>query len=310
MTAQFPNVPDAPGVPAVARADAILRLASSSTGVALTSVSSAVGAITSGDYVSAAASLLAGAAAASSSAATVSAAVGGALALGSDLTGAAAGAQGAWQALQSGDVLGALRQASGAVDRLKSAAATIQNLLNPLTPAAVTGSGVRANAEIAAKWGIYDAAGAALATFDNIVAVEVDLEAQISDYVVEQGGFASYNKVVRPFDVHVIATKGGSVEDRQDVIGAVQSAWASTGLYNVVTPESVYLNVNVTSMRRSAAADRGGGLLTLEIGLRNVRQTASSAFIKTKSPAGSATTQKGSLQAAATTGDGGAGATR
>lgn len=310
MTAQYPNVPDAPGVPAVARADAILRLAGSAAGVALTSVGSAVGAISSGDYVSAAASLLTGVASATSAAASVAPAVGAALSVGSDLTGAAAGAQGAWQALQSGDVLGAVRLANGAVERLESAVATIDDLLNPATPPALAGSGVQANADVAAKWGIYAADGTPIATFDNIVAVEVDLEAQISDYPVEQGGFASYNRVIRPFDVHVMATKGGSVEDRQEVIGAVQSAWSSTDLFNVVTPESVYGNVNVISMRRSATAERGGGLLTLEIGLRNVRQTATLAFTQTKSPAGSEVQQKGSLQTTPAAGDGGAGATR
>jgi len=167
----------------------------------------------------------------------------------------------------------------------------------PQSPALVSGSGRQAQADISASWGIYSETGAPLATFDNIVSFELQLDSQILDYPVEGGGFISANKVLRPFDTRVIATKGGSVEARQAVLGAVQSAWQTTDLYSVVTPDGVYLNCNIVGMRRQASPDHGAYLLVLEIDLRNVRQTATTSFSNVAAPASAAQAQNGAAQA-------------
>src|SRR3546814_13385323 len=109
---------------------------------------------------------------------------------------------------------------------------------------------------------------------------ENTLEARISDYPVEKGGFGSYNKVILPYDIRLVMTRGGSVEDRQDLIKAVNDAWESTDLFNAITPECVYLDVNVVTVRRVATAARGATLLSLEIGLGKVRETAPATISK------------------------------
>lgn len=158
------------------------------------------------------------------------------------------------------------------------------------------GSGFDLLADAASQWGLFDDAGNEVAIADNVIAFEAALETRISDYPVEQGGFGSYNKVQVPFDVRLIMSRGGSVEDREDFYSAIETAWKSTDLYTVVTPEKVYLDVNIVTLRRMAAADRGATLLTLEIGLREVRETASLAFSQTKDPASADTTKNGSVQ--------------
>jgi hypothetical protein len=157
------------------------------------------------------------------------------------------------------------------------------------------------NADTARQWGLFTADGQQAAQADSVVAVEIALEARISDYPVEKGGFGSYNKVQVPYDVRLIMARGGSVEDRQDFLKAMQKAWQSTDLYQIITPESVYLDVNVVTLRRMAAGDRGATLMTLEIGLRKVRETAKLTFTDTKEPAGSGVVQDGSVQAAGST---------
>lgn len=172
------------------------------------------------------------------------------------------------------------------------------------TQDALTSSGDDASADITRQWGLFTQDGDEAAPADNVVAFELGAEARISDYPVAPNttdspqavGFGSYNKVILPYDIRLIMSCGGSVEDRQAFLEAVQDAWQSTELFNVVTPECVYLDVNVVNVRTVRAADRGGGLLTLEIALRKIRQTATLTFTQTQDAAGNSAVNDGSVQ--------------
>lgn len=157
-------------------------------------------------------------------------------------------------------------------------------------------SNAAVQAAMAAQWGLYTQDGDLAAPVDNVVGVEISLDSRISDYPVEKGGFASYNKVIVPNEVRLVLSRGGSVEDRQDFLWAVQDAYRSINLYNVIIPEYVYLDMNVTGVRTIRNADRGMGLLVLEVMLRKVRQTAKLAFTNTKDAASAGQTKDGPVQ--------------
>lgn len=164
----------------------------------------------------------------------------------------------------------------------------------PQTPLPRSNAAVQA--AMAAQWGLYTQSGDLAADWDNVVSVDVSLDSRISDYPVEKGGFATYNKVIVPNEVRLILSKGGSVEDRQDFLWAIQDAYRSINLYNVIIPEYVYLDMNVTGVRTVRSADHGMGLLVLEISLRKVRQTAKLAFTSTKDAASAGQTKDGPVQ--------------
>ncbi len=69
-------------------------------------------------------------------------------------------------------------------------------------------------------------------------------EYEVSDYPVQEGAFASYNKVANPFESTVRMTKGGSVQDRQNFLKQIEDIIGSLDTYDIVTPERTYLNVN------------------------------------------------------------------
>jgi hypothetical protein len=166
------------------------------------------------------------------------------------------------------------------------------------TEVPLTTSGDETNADTASQWGLFDADGNEAVEADNTVAFELSAEARISDYPVEQGGFSSFNKVIVPYETHLVMTKGGSVEDRAQFLSILQNASQTTDLFSVTTPECTYLDMNITGVRRVATADRGSGLLTVELVLRKVRQTATLAFTATKEPAGASPVNDGSVQTA------------
>lgn len=161
------------------------------------------------------------------------------------------------------------------------------------------------------QWGIFDQLGNPVIVGDSIKAFEFKSEFRISDYPVEQGGFASYNKVQVPFDVVFTVLKGGSVGSllqlagglmagglaggigaltgggvgaRADFLASVDAAVNSLYLFDAVTPEATYLGVNLLKYDYRRARREGATLLTVNIYGRQVRQSAQLQFANTANP--------------------------
>lgn len=296
MSALFPNVPEVLGVPVVNRAPAVIQSAiinatqsrlDSQTGLDLLGALNTAGARSS--FTSSrnfASTALAQIAPIFSEASNTYGAL-------SDAVGRATGAI---DSIDRGDIDSAIRTGLQIVDFTTDAIDSMRDILNPAGLDALTESGPQSQAEVAQQWGLYTQGGQPAATVDNVSSLEAMLEAQISDYPVENGGFASYNKVIRPYDIRLSMSRGGPVEDRQAFVKAIQDAWQSTELFNVITPEVVYLDVNVVGVRRLIESNRGVGLTMLDVALRKVRQTARLAFADTKEPSGAGTTNNGAVQ--------------
>lgn len=101
-------------------------------------------------------------------------------------------------------------------------------------------------------------------------------EAKISEYPLELGNFASFNKVAMPANPVVTLILQGSANDRTTLLNALESAAASTDLYNVVTPEYVYTNYSVERFQYRRTSTQGVTLLTVEVSLKEIRQVTSS----------------------------------
>lgn len=132
-------------------------------------------------------------------------------------------------------------------------------------------------------WGIFDSGGVRVLEPDSFVAFERGVEFRISDYPLERGGFQSYNKVSTPFEVRLTLTKGGSVSERQAFLNAIEDIQGSLNLYDVATPEKVYVGVNITRISQSRTAQTGANMATVEVMLQEVRQTVMVAYTTAKS---------------------------
>lgn len=306
MSAQFPNVPDVPGVPAVARAGAQLQTMLNGATSALGTSQAALGAIGANNLPAASTALNSTVMSAQGALSVAGPLFSGGSDVIASLSGTVGNAQGALSSLAVGDLGGAVASIEQTIDEADRAFSVISSLVSSVGQLFLGSSGAEVNADTARQWGLFTQDGDIAAPCDNVVAFDNSLEARISDYPVAPSpggsstqtvGFGSYNKVIVPFDIRLMLSRGGSVEDRQDFLKAVQDAWQSTELFNVVTPECVYLDMNVVGVRRAASGDRGVGLMVLEIALRKVRQTAALSFSKTKDPASSAQVKDGSVQA-------------
>lgn len=179
------------------------------------------------------------------------------------------------------------------------------NGIPPLPPSAVIGIGIATvltNDVVfgfgglgSSIWGIFLGVTPVIRA-DTVVSLEYRQNWRISDYPVEQGSFESYDKVATPYLARVRMARGGSVADRKSFLDSIAAIAGDLNLYNIVTPEEVFVNANVESYSLVRTAQRGLGLLTVDIVLTEVRVTTSTQFSSAQQPSGAAQQNGGTVQ--------------
>lgn len=114
-------------------------------------------------------------------------------------------------------------------------------------------------------WGVFNSQGNRVIDADNVMEFDYRNEYTISNFPVQQGAFASYNKVAHPFETSIVLTKGGSELDRALFLQQCQTVSDSLDTYYIFTPERDYLNVNCTRMQLSRKDVKGAFFLVVEL---------------------------------------------
>lgn len=138
------------------------------------------------------------------------------------------------------------------------------------------------------SWGIYLSAVPVI-TADTVTAFDLRKGWSISDHPVEDGSFASYNKVYEPFRGTVRFVKGGSLAERELFLAEIEAIADTLVLYEIVTPEAVYDNVNITGFSYRRTAIDGVSMLTVDVTCEEVRVTESTSYSTTESTTSSST---------------------
>lgn len=148
--------------------------------------------------------------------------------------------------------------------------------------------------QVQTRWGIFDSKGKPLgdpAKFTGLIgnaldaaglgstlstnSVDYSKETKVSDFPIEQGSFASYNKVETPASPIVTLCLTGSENNRRTFLEAIDKAVKSTDLYSVVTPEVTYIDYSIERYNYSRRSSKGATLLIVEITLKEIRQVSS-----------------------------------
>ena len=111
-------------------------------------------------------------------------------------------------------------------------------------------------------WGVFDDQGNEVVVPDSVLEFTNRREFDISDFPVQAGSFASYNKVLRPREVQLRMSKGGTQDDRAGFLRQIDSLSESLDLYTITTPERVYLNMNLQRYEVIRRGARGAYFLT------------------------------------------------
>lgn len=146
------------------------------------------------------------------------------------------------------------------------------------------------------KWGVFNSNGDKIAPYDSISAVGYQNESRISDYPLEKGSFASYNRVDNPFDVVVTLVCGGTEEQRAAFTVAIEAARKSLQTYTVMTPEYTYRNINFIGIAWQRSLRDGAYMITAHLTGREVRERANAAYSLPKDVSGYDVKAQGQIQ--------------
>lgn len=120
------------------------------------------------------------------------------------------------------------------------------------------------------SWGIFDDQGTQVIFPDSVIDFTNRQEYDVSDFPVQEGSFASYNKVIKPFEVILRLKKAGTLDDRVDFLNDLDDLCASLDLFTVSIPERDYLDVNFDRYEVVRRGAKGAFQLT-EVDLYGVR---------------------------------------
>lgn len=142
------------------------------------------------------------------------------------------------------------------------------------------------------QWGVFFN-GVPVLFPDNTISFDFKQDWSISTYPVEQGAFASYDKVNSPFEVQIRISKSGSQAVLAAFILLVETVTNSIGLFQVVTPNRIYNNCNCSHSNYRRTAQSGVSLVTFDLWFLEIRETAAAAFSNTAAPSGADPVQGG-----------------
>lgn len=146
------------------------------------------------------------------------------------------------------------------------------------------------------SWGIYFY-GIPIVLADTVSAFDLQKTWTLSDFPVEGGAFESYNKVYVPFRGTFRFVAGGSELNRQALLLSIEAISGDLNVYDIVTPEAVYMGVNVTSYSYKRTAVNGVGLIQVDVVVEEVRPAPSVAYSNTASANSASQVNGGTVQA-------------
>lgn len=107
---------------------------------------------------------------------------------------------------------------------------------------------------------------------DSIMDFNYRNEYDVPDFFVQDGSFSSFNKVANPFENSVRLIKTGSLSDRTEFLAALEVLLPSLELYQIITPEKTYTNVNPYRLEVARRGPSGAFQLTeVDLYFREIR---------------------------------------
>lgn len=123
------------------------------------------------------------------------------------------------------------------------------------------------------NWGVY-LSGTTTRAFDVSSVAELDIggESHVSDYPLEDGTFATYNKVRTPNMFAIRMMRDGSQAQRAAFLNWLQIKTGSLELFDVLCPERSYLNATLKSYRVSRTSGSGASMVIADCVFQEIRE--------------------------------------
>jgi hypothetical protein len=143
----------------------------------------------------------------------------------------------------------------------------ISSLKAPAMPITLTFA-----AKAAPVWGVFDADGNQVLAPESIMSFNYRADYRVSDYPVQAGQFANYNKVTVPGEIPIRMVMGLTLDDRTQFESDCKFVAASLALYTIITPESTYVGFNATRLEIARRETHGAFYLDVDMFFRQINQ--------------------------------------
>jgi len=125
----------------------------------------------------------------------------------------------------------------------------------------------------AGEWGIYNSRETTKPIkVTSVISLGVRSSATLSDYPLESGSFATYNKVKRPADIPIRITREGSEADLREILKWLEAQTRAISIYDVVTPEVRYPGVTLVEYTVQREASNGALMVIADCIFQQVKQ--------------------------------------
>lgn len=121
-------------------------------------------------------------------------------------------------------------------------------------------------------WGVFDTDGNQVLAPESIMSLNYRADYRISDYPVQAGQFANYNKVTAPYEIPIRMVMGLTLDDRTQFESDCKFVAASLDLYTVITPESSYVGVNGIRLEIARRETHGAFYLDVDMVFKQIQQ--------------------------------------
>ena len=118
---------------------------------------------------------------------------------------------------------------------------------------------------------------------DSFLDLKYNHDSKVSDFPVELGAFTSYNKVLEPAKAKIRLAAGGKAL-MAPFMSALEHEVAAANLYNIYTPEMVYLSMTLEKVGYPREQEHGRNMIVADLEFVQVRQVSPS-YTTIKSPA-------------------------
>jgi hypothetical protein len=157
-------------------------------------------------------------------------------------------------------------------------------------------------------WTIMSEDGGSAIAFTSFIGMRVNSDGSASSYPVEEGAFASYNKMQAPIEITVNLGKSGEAYDIESTIQVIEKYKQEATKLSVVTPTMFYESMTLESYSYSHRRDNGARILLVELRLKEVKEVttqttdvdaggSSSGKSNNRNPTSNGTTNTGRQQA-------------
>jgi len=150
------------------------------------------------------------------------------------------------------------------------------------------------------QWAILDEKGGSAVSFTSFIDLDYKNEGQALEYPIEEGSFATYNKIQNSMELRVTIAIQGTDADFNDLLSKLQDYQAKAVKLSIATPSDFYEGFTLEGLTYKRTVENNAHMLTVELTFKEVRevktQVTTGVITKPRNPSSASKQDTGKTQ--------------